>query len=273
MNRLLALAIIYLALPLGVIYSQSEDKLTEKVEQPAFQEITAEQYKFMKGEAQAKTKEKPEFQSNMPITEMSFEAEEFNFGTVMEGEKIQNVFEFTNTGTEPLIIINAKGSCGCTVPKFPKEPILPGETAHLLVQFDSKNKGKVGGAKNSKRVTITANTEPANTYLTIKGLVDKVEDVKVELPKTTDFDIDAYAVEVFPNPTSDLINLNIKEFSGKSAEVEIYNMTGQMLTKKSIDKISRDNIQFDIAGFEAGTYVISLGINGMNRIAKQFFVK
>ena len=108
-----------------------------------------------------------------PITSISFEETEYDFGMVMEGEKVVHNYKFTNTGDEPLIISNAKGSCGCTVPEWPREPIAPGASADIKVQFDSKNKGKVGGGLQSKRVTITANTDPVNTYLTIKGKVDK----------------------------------------------------------------------------------------------------
>jgi len=115
-----------------------------------------------------------------PITTVSFEETEYDFGTVMEGEKVVHEYKFNNTGDEPLIISNAKGSCGCTVPDWPREPIAPGESGVIKVQFDSKNKGKVGGGLQSKRVTITANTDPVNTYLTIKGKVDKEASTETE---------------------------------------------------------------------------------------------
>ena len=108
-----------------------------------------------------------------PITSLVFEETEFDFGEIMEGEKVIHNYKFTNTGDEPLIIQNAKGSCGCTVPDWERDPIAPGESSVIKVQFDSKNKGKVGGGLQSKRVTITANTDPVNSYLTIKGKVDK----------------------------------------------------------------------------------------------------
>lgn len=117
-----------------------------------------------------------------PITTIDFEETEHDFGMVMEGEKVVHEYKFTNTGDEPLIISNAKGSCGCTVPDWPREPIAPGESNTIKVQFDSKNKGKVGGGLQSKRVTITANTDPVNTYLTIKGKVDKKEEAATESP-------------------------------------------------------------------------------------------
>lgn len=102
-----------------------------------------------------------------PTTVMSFNEEVYDFGTVTDGEKVEHTFKFTNTGKEPLIISNAKGSCGCTVPKWPKAPIAPGATSEIVVQFDSKN--KVG--KRNQQVTITANTEPANTIIRLTGEV------------------------------------------------------------------------------------------------------
>ena len=110
-----------------------------------------------------------------PLTSLEFSETVFDFGEIMEGEKVVHNYTFKNTGKEPLIISNAKGSCGCTVPSWPREPIPPGESADINVQFDSKGKGKVGGNNQSKRVTLTANTDPAQTFLTIKGKVNKEE--------------------------------------------------------------------------------------------------
>ena len=109
-----------------------------------------------------------------PTTVMTFDNLEYDYGTVTAGEKVQYAYKFKNTGSEPLIISNAKGSCGCTVPEWPKEPIAPGETSEILVQFDSSNKS----GNQSKRVTITANTNPAQTFLTIKGIVNKPAESK-----------------------------------------------------------------------------------------------
>jgi hypothetical protein len=110
-----------------------------------------------------------------PTTTMEFSETTFDFGEVPEGEKVSHVYKFTNTGSEPLIISNAKGSCGCTVPEWPKEPIAPGAASEIKVVFDSKGKGSVDGKPQSKRVTITANTDPVNSYLTIKGKVLKTD--------------------------------------------------------------------------------------------------
>jgi hypothetical protein len=104
-----------------------------------------------------------------PTTTITYEQTDFDFGSVKEGEKVKHTFKFKNTGSEPLVISNAKGSCGCTVPKWPSEPIAPGATGQIDVEFDSK--GKPG--KQTKRVTVNANTVPAQTFLNITGNVDK----------------------------------------------------------------------------------------------------
>ena len=111
-----------------------------------------------------------------PLTSIEYPETEFNFGEIEEGEKVIHEFEFKNTGSEPLVIQKAQGSCGCTVPDWPREPIPVGETAMIKVQYDSRGKGKTraeGGRAENKRVTITANTDPVNTYLYIKGTVIK----------------------------------------------------------------------------------------------------
>jgi len=100
-----------------------------------------------------------------PLTKLEFSETEFDFGNITSGESVTHMFKFKNTGKEPLVISNAKGSCGCTVPKWPKEPILPGKSGEIEVKFDSKNKT----GKQSKNVTITANTDPANTILKISA--------------------------------------------------------------------------------------------------------
>lgn len=100
-----------------------------------------------------------------PTTVMSFGESAHDFGQVAQDSENTKIFSFTNTGSEPLIIENAKGSCGCTVPKYPKEPIAPGATGEIEVVY------KPGKQKNkqSKTVTITANTEPNKTVLTISA--------------------------------------------------------------------------------------------------------
>lgn len=115
--------------------------------------------------------QKQEVDPNRPTTSISFANETFDFGTVKKGEKVEHSYTFTNTGEEPLIISNAKASCGCTVPTWPKEPIAPGETAEIPVIFDAKSPGN-----QTKTITVTANTTPPQTRLTIKGQVTAASD-------------------------------------------------------------------------------------------------
>jgi hypothetical protein len=104
-----------------------------------------------------------------PITTVAFEENgTFDFGTVTEGEIVSHTFKFKNTGSEPLIVSDAKGSCGCTVPSKPTAPIAPGESGEITVQFNSKAKK---GPRNQK-VTITANTNPAQTFIYLTGTVN-----------------------------------------------------------------------------------------------------
>ena len=113
-------------------------------------------------------------------TTIAFEESVFDYGKINEGEKVRHVYKFKNTGNKPLIITDAKGSCGCTVPQYSKEPVAPGAEGEINVEFDSK--GKTG--LQNKQVTITANTIPAQTMLSIKGEVVKLEGVSPDAPKS-----------------------------------------------------------------------------------------
>ena len=109
-------------------------------------------------------------QSQMrPKTKMKFKKMVHDFGKMKEGEKREYDFAFTNTGKEDLVIEDCKGSCGCTVPEWPKEAIKPGQSASINVKFDSTKKEK----DQEKSVTITANTEPEiTTVIKIKAYVE-----------------------------------------------------------------------------------------------------
>ncbi|MGY0407607.1 MAG: DUF1573 domain-containing protein [Polaribacter sp.] len=100
-------------------------------------------------------------------TSLSFDKKEFNFGTVNEGDIVETDFVLTNTGKTDLVITNAIGSCGCTVPTWPKEPIKPGETGDIKVKFNTSGKPN----RQMKTVTLTTNTESGRQVLTIKGSV------------------------------------------------------------------------------------------------------
>lgn len=90
-----------------------------------------------------------------------------DYGTIKQGGNGACEFKITNTGNAPLIISRAKGSCGCTVPEWPKEPILPGKSAIMTVRYDTKRVGPI-----NKSVTITSNaTNNGSLVVRIKGKV------------------------------------------------------------------------------------------------------
>ena len=99
---------------------------------------------------------------------MTFDVTTVDYGSIDKGSEPLRKFKFTNTGNEPLIIKAAKGSCGCTVPKYPQEPIMPGESNFIEVRYDTQRTGMF-----TKTVTLTTNEATDTHTLTIKG------DVKV----------------------------------------------------------------------------------------------
>lgn len=114
--------------------------------------------------AQPAPEEKPEG----PLPVFEFEETDHDFGTITEGDVVEHVFKFTNTGDAPLIIQNAQGSCGCTVPDWTREPIPVGGEGFVNAKFNSQGKPNA----QNKTVTITANTWPTQTRLRIKAMVN-----------------------------------------------------------------------------------------------------
>jgi len=101
------------------------------------------------------------------LPEIVFESEFHDFGEITEGMVVKHTFKFTNEGEGPLVISNAQGSCGCTVPDWPRQPIAPGESADINVSFNST--GRAG--KQDKRVTLTTNAVPQTKVLNITSIV------------------------------------------------------------------------------------------------------
>ncbi len=102
-------------------------------------------------------------------TRVTFSETEFVFDTIMQGDKVEHTFEVTNVGEKNLVIANAYGSCGCTVPEFPKEPIPPGKSGKVKVTFNSE--GKEGNQKKS--ITMVMNTATRNEVVYLSGYVQK----------------------------------------------------------------------------------------------------
>lgn len=109
----------------------------------------------------------PEVRPEGPLPEFEWETEEHDFGTITDGDIVEKTFSFTNVGEAPLIISNARATCGCTVPEWPKDPIAVGETGEILVRFNSRNKT----GNQLKTVTVTANTFPSDSKVRIRANV------------------------------------------------------------------------------------------------------
>lgn len=102
---------------------------------------------------------------NPPVIE--FDNEEFDFGTIAQGETVYHIFNLKNVGKSDLILNDVKPTCGCTVPKnWPKQPIAPGESAKIEVQYDGSGNGLV-----KKLITVSSNAKPAFSKLYLRGKV------------------------------------------------------------------------------------------------------
>ncbi|AZA80893.1 hypothetical protein C1637_11205 [Chryseobacterium lactis] len=100
--------------------------------------------------------------SNEPSTSIALSESNFDFGKIKKGDKVQHVYEVTNTGKNPLVISEVKPGCGCTAPDFTKEPIMPGKKGKITLHFDSSNfDGNV-----QKYADVFANVEKAPIKLT-----------------------------------------------------------------------------------------------------------
>ena len=95
---------------------------------------------------------------------MDFDSTTIDYGVIEQNADPYRVFKFTNNGSKPLIIKHAKGSCGCTIPQWEKEPIMPGKESEIKVRYDTKRIGKF-----TKRITLITNVNEEPFTLTIKG--------------------------------------------------------------------------------------------------------
>ncbi|MEP0265090.1 DUF1573 domain-containing protein [Dokdonia sp.] len=98
---------------------------------------------------------------------MTFDETEYDFGTIEKGSPVEHKFTFTNTGKAPLVIVDAKSSCGCTIPEYSRNPVAPGEKGELLVKYNASGTNAI-----TKSITITANTEKGKEALKIKAFVN-----------------------------------------------------------------------------------------------------
>ncbi|MGB5464226.1 MAG: DUF1573 domain-containing protein [Aureibaculum sp.] len=145
MKQLLALAIL-------VIFSliSCKENVANKINKENLEVAKQRDYKLNEGAAA-----------------ISFSKTEHDFGVINEGDIVETTFGFKNTGKSELIITNAVGSCGCTVPEWPKEPIAAGESGQIKVKFNSQGKPN----KQSKTITLTTNTSNGKETVLVKAEV------------------------------------------------------------------------------------------------------
>jgi hypothetical protein len=106
---------------------------------------------------------------------MAFSEEQFDFGDIHQGDKVEHVFEFENVGSEALIITNVQTTCGCTAPIWPRDPVIPGQKAEIKVVFNSA--GKMG--RQHKVITIVSNaTNPSNKVAIVTNVLPKEAESK-----------------------------------------------------------------------------------------------
>lgn len=132
----------------------------------------------VKGVTNLESQPKTDDKANAPKAVIKFETETYNFGTINQGQKVTYAYKFKNEGENPLIIQSANASCGCTVPTYPKDPIPPGGTGEIVAEYNGSGAGDI-----TKTITITANTEPTTTVLTIKGFVKTTNPQNGEINK------------------------------------------------------------------------------------------
>jgi len=114
---------------------------------------------------------------NTNKSEITFETPVHDYGSVYQGANGNCEFQFTNTGKEPLILSDVKTSCGCTVPSWPKEPILPGKTGIIKVNYTKMNTPGI----ISKQIAVYSNAKNGTIALSIKGTV--LEEPKINSPE------------------------------------------------------------------------------------------
>ena len=104
---------------------------------------------------------------NIQPTQVKIIDSVYDFGKVKEGDIVEYSYRFKNVGTQPLVIIDARASCGCTIPEKPEKPVAPGEMGFIKVKFNSENKSGV----NHKTITVESNANPEFPILMLNGVV------------------------------------------------------------------------------------------------------
>ncbi len=143
-----------------------------KSQQQVKENIEQETEKVVRTSNSEEQNESASNNENANYAKFSFEENEYNFGEISEGDKVEHIFKFKNVGDAALVISDIKTSCGCTTPSYTKDPIVPGESGEIMVRFNSKGKSGI----QNKKIRVFANTEKSIDIITIKAKVNKLSE-------------------------------------------------------------------------------------------------
>jgi hypothetical protein len=133
--------------------------------------------------------------------EIKFENTDISYGLVDKGANGERTFRFTNVGSAPLLITDTKASCGCTVPTFPKEAIMPGQSGEIKVIYDTNRTGQF-----TKQITVSSNAlENSSLRLTISGEVKQDPATSTLTPVTTKSNNSNVLIPVTPNQNNNVL--------------------------------------------------------------------
>lgn len=154
-------SVAILAVLVGITSCRQDEKLSQKTD--VINKVIGAKKTIVDENGQTLTPVEGEAteENQAPTTRITYTEPKVTLPDAVEGTIVKHSFEFQNTGNEPLFIYSAQGSCGCTVPNYPKEPIAPGQKGKIDIEFNSE--GRPGS--NTKTVTVNANTNPAVTEL------------------------------------------------------------------------------------------------------------
>jgi hypothetical protein len=163
---------LILLMGLAVLLTACKDKEAEKKIAALEARVTALEGRrstapTLQPNVQPTAQVQPEAKPDGALPAIQFDQTEHDFGTINEGQKVTHIYKFKNTGEAPLIIQEAKGSCGCTASDWTKVPIPVGGEGFVKAEFDSNGKPNI----QNKTVTVTANTWPKQTVLKFKAMV------------------------------------------------------------------------------------------------------
>lgn len=156
-------SIFIVALLAVFTFTSCKENAADKVKEESV-EVVAQGEMKSESVAQGETNT-PAVPGKYPV--MTFDKTEHDFGNIAQGTNVEHLFKFTNTGEAPLVVSDARASCGCTVPTFTKDPIPPGGKGEMLVKFNG-----TGQNQRTIPVTVVANTEKGTERVSVKAFVE-----------------------------------------------------------------------------------------------------